>query len=75
MFGDFELEPYPSGLHFPAADEAAWTAFQASLARLRRPEPPARIIPRKPAAPPPPHSESLFLGGTLSRIAAPASPG
>ena len=73
MFGDFELEPYPSGLLFPPADEEAWRAFQAALARLRRPESP-RLSLRKPAASAPLPAEPLFFSSGLGGIVAPASP-
>ena len=76
MFGEFELEPYPSGLYFPPADEEAWLAFQASLARLRRAAKPVRVVSLRPALVPLSSADSvvLRLNGTPGRIATPAYP-
>jgi hypothetical protein len=76
MFGEFEIEPYPSGLYFPPADEEAWLAFQASLTRLRPAPTAARVgsirsvlIPSSSVG-----SILLRLNEAPSRIATPAYP-
>jgi hypothetical protein len=75
MFGEFELEPYPSGLYFPPADEEAWLAFQASLVRLR-PAATARVVSMRPMLISLSSADSveLRLNGASSRIATPAYP-
>jgi len=74
MFGEFELEPYPSGLYFPPADEEAWLAFQAALVRLRPAATPVRVVSLRPALIPSSSADPvvLRLNGAPSRIATPA---
>lgn len=74
MFGEFELEPYPSGLYFPPADEEAWLAFQASLARLRPAATAVKVVSLRPAQTLSSSAASvvLRLNGAPSRIATPA---
>jgi hypothetical protein len=76
MFGESELEPYPSGLYFPPADEEAWLAFQAALARLRPAAAPMRVVSLRPVPVPSLSSDAvvLRLNGAPSRIATPAYP-
>lgn len=76
MFGEFELEPYPSGLYFAPADEEAWLAFQAALARLRPAPSPVRVVSLRPVPIPSPSADSLVLrmNGALTPIATPAYP-
>jgi len=76
MFGEFELEPYPSGLYFPPADEEAWVAFQAALARLRPAASPVRVVSLRPVPILSPSAEPLVLrlSGAPSRITTPAYP-
>ena len=76
MFGEFEFEPYPSGLYFPPADEESWLAFQAALARLRRAASPVRVVSLRPVPIPSPSTEplKLRLSGAPGRIATPAYP-
>ena len=76
MFGEFELEPYPSGLYFPPADEEAWLAFQAALTRLRPAASPVRVISLRTVAIPSPSAEPMILrlSGAPGRIATPAYP-
>ena len=74
MFGEFELEPYPSGLYFPPADEEAWLAFQASLARLRPAATPVRVPSTRPVLISSTSADPVILrlNGAPSRVATPA---
>ena len=74
MFGEFELEPYPSGLYFPPADEEAWLAFQASLARQSPTGSVVRFVTRKPmpALPSSGKPDKLRTNRGPSRIVTPA---
>ena len=76
MFGEFELEPYPSGLYFPPADEEAWLAFQAAMAHFMTAAAPPRVVSLRPALIPSSSSDSVVLrpNGAPSRITTPAYP-
>ncbi len=76
MFGEFELEPYPSGLYFPPADEEVWLAFQATLARQRSRDSQAHIVSRKgvPVLPSSGKPDKLRTNRGPSRIVTPAYP-